>query len=228
MVQHVLLEKCPPVYRNLLHFLELHLTFHQNMIHPDHGGGQCKKVFRILIEAETNMISLLKHHMLISLRELSFACPHPKKAPHLLLENRTSWWCFFFQLATNGLQTVDFLKQHVDRLQQGAPEKQRSDRGPLPCLLTAGEEVKSRGSGKPLQMTEPQNFWNLIRNLETYPSIHSSIHPSMCDMFWGAKFQFAYFASHVEERYTHTHNIANVLGVANPCIHCRSHGNSFV
>lgn len=182
MVQHVLLEKCPPVYRNLLHFLELHLTFHQNMIHPDHGGGQWKKVFRILIEAETHMISLMKHHMLISLRELSFACPHPKKAPNLSLAKKPKVGSVFVQLATN-LQTVDFLKQHVDRLQQGQLKNMglrwNNNDLTLPWWICL---VKSRGTSSEM-------------SLHIHPSIRPSIHQSMCDMFWGAKCEFAYFAS---------------------------------
>lgn len=126
--------------------------------------------------------------------------PQPKR-------HRISCWqtaqvggVFFLQLATNGLQTVDFLKQHVDRLQQGAPVKHANDRGPCRVCLPLVKRWR-------VEEAVNHSKWRNLKTSGTSPRnvlkhIHPSIHPSMCDMFWGAKFQFAYFASHVEERYT--------------------------
>lgn len=217
----VLLEKCPPD-RNLLHFLELHLTFYQNMIHPDHGGGQWKTVFRILIEAETNMISLIKHDMLISLRDLSF----PQKGTASLVGKPHKLVAFFF---FNLPQTVSRPWTFWSSTWIDSNKVLRRNNDPIagPCRVCLPlvkrwrvEEAVNHSKWRNLKTsgTSPRNVLKHI-----HPSIHPFIHPCVI-CFEGPNFNL-HILPLMLRRGTHTHNIATVLGVY---IFCLLHGKSFV
>ena len=137
-----------------------------------------KTVFRILIETETNMIFVIKHDMLISLRELSFACPHPKKAPHLLLANRTSWWRFF---STCHKPTRPWTFWSSTWIDSNKVLRRNNDPIAGPCRVCLPlvkrwrvEEAVNHSKWRNLK-TSGTSSSNFLKHI--HPSIHPFIHP---------------------------------------------------